>query len=460
MRGEKWVRAMALVNAAVLAMVAVAALSTAAALAKGVDSAAQTFAGALICSVPFAMAWRGLNRKASPNLTNAASVVNWASAFLMLLVFGIAAALSERMTSGTFRPVALGLLFVVNAKVLAFRKTEQSKRPEPIEPVWQSPSEGTDAITLSHAISLPAPEPERTTPANYFLRHWRGELPLPVSYWINGGLLGVVTAGIFASVATLERRTLASLRVVAVTTLAVLIASLLSSGWSTVGIWRSADRHASRGGASGWAFVARCMVVLGAIGGVINLVSSVLPQMRVFGLIAIGQDPIGRFRVSVSPDGHAVLVVGTLREGAAAKIIDVLDATPSAQWLVLDSNGGRVLEAQQLAGAVRARRLDTYVERLCASACTYVFLAGRTRAASPYARIGFHQPSFVGLNALGQQRITQSMLDDYRAAGLPAEFIGQIARTPPRQMWYPGIAELQRANVVTAIRRPPAVQAQ
>jgi len=293
-------------------------------------------------------------------------------------------------------------------------------------------------------------------PSNYFARHWRGELPLPVSYWINGALFSVVSTGIIVSINEIEQQSLASLRHVALMSLAILGTSLLSSIWSLVGIWRSAGHHTSRGGAKGWAYAARFMVVLGAFGGVSNLARTVLPQMRVFGLIAIGQDPIGRFTVSVSPDGHSVLVTGTLREGAAAAISRVIDATPEAQWLVLDSNGGRVLEAQQLARKVRARGLDTYVRRQCASACTFVYLAGKTRAASPYARIGFHQPSFVGLNAMGQQEITVAMLNDYRIAGLPPEFVRRIAQTPSSQMWYPRSDELLHANVVTAILRPGA----
>lgn len=455
MRGEKWVRAMALVNVVVLTLVAVAALTEGAKLTEGVAGAAETFEGALLAAIPFAMAWRGLGRKASPGLTNAAWVVNLAAAVLMLISFVIGATLSAHATLGTFRPVALGLLLAVNAKVLAHKKAEQRKRPARIEPVWERATEDAGPAIGSNAVSTaPAQEPELARSSNYFVRHWRGELPLPVSYWINGGLLSVVSTGIIISIHEIEQHSLASLRLVAVTTLATLSASALSSIWSMVGIWRSAGHHAARGGAKGWAYVARFLVVMGIVGGLSNLVRTVLPQMRVFGLIAIGQDPIGHFFVSVSPDSRSVIVTGTLREGAAAAITRVIDATPTARWLVLNSNGGRVLEAQQLARTVRARGLDTYVAGQCASACTFVYLAGRTRAASPYARIGFHQPTFVGLNALGQQQITQAMLDDYRAAGLPPEFIRRIAQTPPSQLWYPRSDELLHANVVTEIRRP------
>lgn len=336
-------------------------------------------------------------------------------------------------------------------------KLGRSARRDRIEPAWQDSKEATDSASEfgANTVHVLAPTPDRGR-SNYFVRHWRGELSLPVSYWVNGSLLGLALGLLIGAIHLIEQQSVASLRFVAVTALVVLAGSVLSSVWSMVGTWRSAGHHVSRGGAKGWAMTARIVIAFGVIGVFSNLITSVLPQMRVFALIAIGDDPIGRFRVSVSPDGHSVLVAGTLREGAAAKIVSVLDATPTARWLVLDSNGGRVLEAEQLAREVRARQLDTYVERLCVSACTYVFLAGRTRAASLNAQIGFHQPSFVGLNWAAQQSATRTMLDVYRDALLPEAFIQRIGQTPPSKMWYPGRDELLRANVVTRIMHSPA----
>lgn len=339
-------------------------------------------------------------------------------------------------------------------KVLAIRKRDQSALPARIEPVWQHPNADDNVAAESGGIPTGAANFElKRARSNYFMRHWRGELSLPVSYWINGSLLTVVCTGLIAIIGALERRSF-SLRLVAVTSLVILAGTIALCVWSMVGIWRSAGHHSSRGGSSGWAVAARVMVVFGVIGGVSNLTKSVLPQMHEFALIAIGQDPIGRIRVSVSPDGRSVIVVGTLREGAAAKVESVLNAAPAAQTLVLNSNGGRVLEAEQIARMVRSRQLGTYVERQCSSACTYVFLAGKTRVATPNARIGFHQPSFVGLNSAAQQRATQAMLDVYRDAGLPDEFIRRIGETPSTKMWYPTCDELLRANVVTRVAHP------
>lgn len=182
-----------------------------------------------------------------------------------------------------------------------------------------------------------------------------------------------------------------------------------------------------------------------------HLFTTILPQVKEFALIASGNDPIGNIEIKVATNGQSVIVHGMLREGAAVEILKILDAAPGATSLVLNSAGGRLLEAKQLADVVQSRHLNTYVEDLCVSACTYVFLAGKDRAATPNARIGFHQPSFPGLDADAQRASTQTMLDVYRAAHLPEAFIQRIAKTPPEDMWYPTRDELIVAHVITRV---------
>ena len=60
---------------------------------------------------------------------------------------------------------------------------------------WQRRQAATPASSQgaqsNASASEPPPLPERS---NYLVRHWRGELPLPVSYWVNGILGGVLVA--------------------------------------------------------------------------------------------------------------------------------------------------------------------------------------------------------------------------------------------------------------------------
>jgi len=296
---------------------------------------------------------------------------------------------------------------------------------------------------------LNTPLKEKKPSSSYLVRHWRGELSLPVSYWINGGILvGIVSVALFATVNGMANGS-HSLRAISFASLGVLLFSIMAWLWSTVGIWRSADNHVARGGVSAWATVAKFMVVVGILTMAGKLTTNILPQIKEFALIAIGNDPLGGIVIKVSVNGQSVIVIGTLREGSAAEVQKILDAAPGATSLVLNSNGGRLFEAQQLARAVRNRNLDTYVEDRCVSACTYVFLAGRNRAAAPNARIGFHQPSFPGLDTDTQRSMTQDMMDVYRSAGLPEAFLQRIGRTSPKDMWYPTREELIDSNVIT-----------
>jgi hypothetical protein len=129
----------------------------------------------------------------------------------------------------------------------------------------------------------------------------------------------------------------------------------------------------------------------------------------------------------------------------------LLAATPTIRTIALASNGGRLREAREIAVLTKARRLDTYVDTRCESACTYVFLAGRDRAATPNARIGFHRPSFAGMNPLTQITATTSMLDTYRDAGIPQAFLDRVAATEANSMWYPSREELIEAGVINRV---------
>lgn len=285
--------------------------------------------------------------------------------------------------------------------------------------------------------------------SNYFVRHWRGELSLPIAYWVNGSLLVGVGTSILR--VFLDSMTDASLRQIALASILLLLFSVVAWLWGVVGIWRSALNHKDRGGSAVWANLAKFMVIVGALVMAIQLNSSIVPQIKALGEIAVGNDPIGKVDVTVAANGQSVIVTGMLREGSAEQVKKILDAAPGAKTLVLNSNGGRLLEAQQLADTVRARKLNTYVEGQCNSACTYVFLAGVDRAATPNAKIGFHQPDFVGLDANAKAMMMDQMANVYKQAGLPATFIERVRETRADSMWYPTREELAKANVISRV---------
>src|SRR5262249_46937995 len=146
----------------------------------------------------------------------------------------------------------------------------------------------------------------------------------------------------------------------------------------------------------------------------------------------------------------ALVLNGPLGSGSAAAVRQALEAAPEIRLLHLNSQGGRLFEGQAIAREVRARGLDTFVEGLCASACTLIFVAGADRGATVDARLGFHSAS-LGLGAMedADPSGTEFMLEAYRAAGLSPEFLAHVKATPHSGIWYPTHEELLADHVVT-----------
>lgn len=294
---------------------------------------------------------------------------------------------------------------------------------------------------------VPAPEPHR----NYLVRHWRGECSLPASYWLNTVIIG--NAVIFGTAAALGAvgRSGVPLRIVAIASLLFLAGTVLVWLWGAVGTWRSAQLHEDRGGSGGWAIAAQVMVVLSAFGMLLQFRPYVL-QGTEFAVLAAGGDPLGEAgTLTLSQDGTALRVEGMLTNGISGRFRAMAADAPQLRLVILDSPGGRQLEAMRIGATITARRLDTRAEGQCLSACTFVLLAGRERTASPATPIGFHRASFPGWSAADSRAAAMEMEADYRRAGIPADFIRRVVATPAESMWVPTEDELLAANVLTTV---------
>jgi hypothetical protein len=285
----------------------------------------------------------------------------------------------------------------------------------------------------------------------WFLSHWGGETSLGISYWLNGILLGSLLPTVILIGYSLINPFRHSLRVNAGVILILISLRLCLWIWTNVGIIRSANRHTSRGGKLLWANVARALVCLAVVLTLVKFEGTLIPQMRLLTAIASGHDPMDTVNVEVTPDGRTIVLEGKLGAGSVDKVQRIIDASPDATTLELNSDGGRGQIAEELALRVRQRHLNTSVQDHCLSACTYIFLAGAKRELAEDAELGFHQASALGV-VTGDKEIIQDMVEYYRSAGLREWFIDHIVATPPDDMWYPTRGELEAAGVVTPDR--------
>jgi len=173
--------------------------------------------------------------------------------------------------------------------------------------------------------------------------------------------------------------------------------------------------------------------------------------LKEFTQIAIGLDPIGQLQTHISNSGTVVVLEGEFGAGSAEEVAKLLEASPHVRTLLVRSAGGRLREVWQLARNVRIRRLNTMVDSICESACTFVFMAGVDRVVTEDARIGFHRPSFSGLNSWLMAQKVQQMSQWYREAGASEDFIQHVADTESTKMWYPTTEELLLNKVATRV---------
>jgi hypothetical protein len=138
-------------------------------------------------------------------------------------------------------------------------------------------------VTHGEIVDPNAPAPVRrqpgrsaaSPPGNFVVRHWRGDLSLPMSFWINGVLFGLVWRLVPYSLLFYQRT--AVLRSGTWTILGLIFCGIVAAVltiWTIVGIWRSAGAY---DGSAVWPTLARIAAVLMAI---ISLVQFALAVWR------------------------------------------------------------------------------------------------------------------------------------------------------------------------------------
>ena len=307
--------------------------------------------------------------------------------------------------------------------------------------------------------ALPPPlPPQAVRSRNYLVRHWRGELSLPVSYWLNGTVSGLVVGLVIGSMAYLINWQGDAEPVVWLSTLIAswILAALLTI-WQAVGVWRAAIRY-RQSGKDFWGGVAQMLTVAGLLVFPYDFATIGVPQLSGIYEIVSGDAHVGPHEFHVLANGQTLEFSGGITFGVTQELERFLNAMAGVRTVRLNSNGGRILEAQRMSDLISSRNLATFVARDCLSACTIVFLGGNERFMLPTARLGFHQPAFRGMTASDRhaaiaterQRLQQRF-------GLSAAFAARANSAPPGGMWYPDKDELMRERVVTRLVSPKQV---
>ncbi|SDN18785.1 ATP-dependent Clp protease proteolytic subunit [Afipia sp. GAS231] len=334
-------------------------------------------------------------------------------------------------------------------------------------PVETSPSNYGGELAVAEALGLtfkepaPLPPPLPRQPAqNFIARHWRGEFSLPRSYWINHLLLGAGVGATFGVLASLINKNAAEQPLLWLASLALTWSVItLFSTWAGIGVWRAASAY-RRAGKRFWGGAAKTTIALGMLNLVYSILFVAIPQASGICEILAGDKRLAAHQFKVLNNGTVLDFSGGISFGTAKEFETMLKAMDNVRTVRLNSNGGRIAEAQKISDLIRARGLSTYVTQQCASACTIVFLGGKQRYLLSTARLGFHQPYFRGMTVNDQRVAIAREAARLQHFGLSNAFAQRANAASPSGMWFPEKSELLREHVVTMIVMPqPAKQA-
>jgi len=331
-------------------------------------------------------------------------------------------------------------------------------------PLTPAPTEAPAA--WQQASSRPRPAPgRRPRPAptaqktGYFASHWRGEQSLPRSYWLNNFLVATPLAMALTGLMSWISVKGDSLQISAIVVLLGFPLLIALNVWCLVGAWRAASNYLRDHGSLLWGWLARISLVLGTVQLAASVLFGFLPSVGEFWQMARGIDPIGQAKFSFSADGRSLRLEGVIGMGDGERLRSLL-ATEQARAIKrveLSSPGGRVREAERMAGALKESRHETRAVGTCASACTLVFLAGSSRHLAPEGRLGFHRASTGTYNPVFEELANQELARTYRELGLPQSMIDKTLRTPSRGMWFAPREELQAHALIAPSPRTMAI---
>jgi hypothetical protein len=159
--------------------------------------------------------------------------------------------------------------------------------------------------------------------------------------------------------------------------------------------------------------------------------------------------------------------------GQRDQLLQILKKNMGIDTLVLNSGGGMIDEAKEIADLVIDVGLNTHVELFCESACVTIFLAGKNRTLALGGKIGFHASWW---DATSMEKYYQSekqdkgwetpfdfaswLYEDTQSEifsdfeyllerGVKPDFAIQTLKAGSDGMWYPRRINLRQAGILT-----------
>ena len=125
--------------------------------------------------------------------------------------------------------------------------------------------------------------------------------------------------------------------------------------------------------------------------------------------------------------------------------------------LELDSQGGLIKDAVEMAEFVESNGIFTAVSGECASACVLIAISGSKLFVTSSAQFGFHNASSISQNQsergkFSSQLGSETMFDFLKSKGIPDTILKRARETPASGMFYVSGADLIRYGLAERLQ--------
>lgn len=284
---------------------------------------------------------------------------------------------------------------------------------------------------------------------NYIYKHWRGELSLTISFWINIVLLNLVirlTRYYLKSYDIIENPIIIAREIIIFSAFIFFILY----PWQIIGLWRCCNNHIKKNGRRFWARTSQVIIIFAVIFLFAGLKYQ-WPNYKKHLMICFEKDDeFGICNLTMEKNNTLIHLEGNLSNGTSNKVVHLLKKYPKIEGIMLDSSGGSTYEGRALSKIISAYDINTYSSTVCYSAAATAFMGGKNRFLIRGANLGFHQPS-LGSKKLADAKTKKEEEKEtliFQQHGVKKEFTDKMFNTPPDDLYFPKYSELLKQGVV------------
>ncbi len=269
---------------------------------------------------------------------------------------------------------------------------------------------------------------------NYIKKHYKGELPLYISFLLNFLLVNVICGPLITESAEYFEQSIIGIRLFFLLSFSYLF---LVYPWTIIGVFKSSKKAIIEKNKKTFAIIIQLIVILHICFYIGVLRHSYNYYARLFDANFGNKQSF-----VIDKKRNIIKFNGYIKFGITSDFENYLKQNPDIKGLLINSRGGLARVANRLSKIIRENKLDTYSTVKCLSACTIVFASGNQRYKTKNSAIGFHKPD----RNFEEYEVQTILL--FKEQGIKKILLKNIYIADFEKMYYPTNSLLLESNFI------------